>query len=149
MAETQEASIGWGGEFWLSTDDTVGNLTELVQVVSFNLPEVAVDQVETTHLKSEDRFKEFEDGLADGGTAEIVLNFRPGSDTDEMLDDWEDARGRRKARFVVPLQGEPVKTYTASVTFAGYNRGTISAGEKMEATLSVKITSATTKAAAA
>lgn len=147
MAETQEASIGWGGEFWLSTDDTVGNLVELVQVVGFNVPEVEVDQVESTHLKSADRFKEYLDGLADGGTAEITLNFRPGSDTDEMLDDWEDERGRRKARFVIPLQGEAVKDYTASVTFAGYNRGTIAAGEKMEATLRVKITGATTKAA--
>lgn len=148
MAETQEASIGWGGQFWLSTDDTTGNLVKLVQVVGFDLPEVEVDQVEITHLESEDRFKEFEDGLADGGEAEITLNFRPGSDTDEMIDEWEEARGRRKVRFVVPLQGLPVKTYTVSATFAGYSRGTIGAGEKMEAVLRVKITSATEKAAA-
>lgn len=147
MAETQEASIGWNGEFWLSTDDTVNNLIELVEVVSFDMPSVEVDQVENTHLKSADRFKEFLDGLADGGTAQIVFNFRPGSDTDEALDDWEANRGKRKVRFIVPLQGVAVKDYTCSATFAGYSRGTVSAGEKMEATLSVKLSGTVTKAA--
>lgn len=148
MAETQEPSIGWGGAFELSTDETEGNLVELVQVVSFDLPQVEVDQVETTHLKSEDRYKEYVDGLADGGTASITLNFRPGSDTDEMIDDWEEARGRRLVRFTVPLQGVATKTYTCLATFAGYSRGTVSAGEKMEAVLSVKLSGAVTKAAA-
>lgn len=149
MAETQEASIGWGGKFALSTDQTEGNLVELVQVVSFPLPEVEVDQVETTHLQSPDRFKEYDDGLADGGSVAVLLNFRPGSDTDEMIDDWETARGKRMVRFTVPLQGVPVKTYTCLATFQGYNRGTVSPGEKMEATLTVKLSGAVTKAAAA
>lgn len=148
MAETQEASIGWGGGFELSTDETEGNLVALVQVVSFGLPQVDVDQVEITHLKSDDRFKEFTDGLADGGTAAITLNFRPGSDTDEMIDVWEGARGRRLVRFTVPLQGTPAKTYSCLATFAGYDRGTVSAGDKMEAVLSVKLSGAVTKAAA-
>src|SRR5688572_25604024 len=112
MADTQEASIGWGGEAWLSTDNTEANLGELVQVVSFGLPSVEVDQVETTHLKSEDQFKEFADGLKDGGTVNIVLNFRPGSDTDEKIDAWEDSRGKRKVRLIVPLGGVATKSYT-------------------------------------
>lgn len=148
MSEAAEASIGWGGEFWLSTDDTVGNLAELVQVTSFGVPEIEVDQVETTHLKSTDAFKEYTDGLADGGTAEVQFNFRPGSDTDEALDDWETARDIRKVRFGVPLQGAVVKTYTCSASFAGYNRGEISPGDRMAATLRLKITGAVTKAAA-
>ncbi len=147
MAETQEASIGWGGEFHLSTDDTVGNLEELVQVVSFSIPEVSVDQVDVTHLKSPNRFREFDDGLADGGEADVVLNFRPGSDTDEMLDDWETARGKRKARMVIPLQGLPVKDYTGSFSFAGYNRGAVTADGKLEATLRIKLSGEMTKAA--
>lgn len=148
MAETQEPSIGWGGEFWLATDDTVGTLVELVQVVSFSIPAVEVDEVETTHLKSTGQFKEYTDGLKDGGEVEVAFNFRPGSDTDEMLDDWEDGRGKRKVRFIVPLQGDTVKSYTASAVFRGYDRGTISPGEKMEATLRVRISGAVTRAAA-
>lgn len=146
MAETQVASTGWGGEFWLSSDDTTGSLAELVEVVSFGIPEVVVDQVESTHLKSADRFKEFIDGLADGGEAAIVFNFRPGSDTDAALDEWETNRGRRKIRFGVPLQGTVVKTYTCSANFAGYNRGEVTADGKMEATLRVKLTGSVTKA---
>lgn len=147
MPETQEASIGWGGEAWLSTDDTVANLSELVQVVSFDLPEIQVDQEETTHLKSADRMKEFEDGLADGGTINIVLNFRPGSDTDDKIEAWEAARGKRAVRLNVPLQGTPVKTYDFLASFAGYSRGTVEAGTKMEATLSVKLSGAVTSSA--
>ena len=145
--ETQEASIGWGGEAWLSSDDTVGNLVELVQVVSFGLPQVQVDQEETTHLKSPNRMKEFEDALADGGTIDIVLNFRPGSDTDEAIEDWEAARGKRAVRLNVPLQGTPVKTYDFLASFNGYDRGSVTAGAKMEATLSVKLSGAVTSSA--
>lgn len=145
--ETQEASIGWGGEAWLSTDETVANLAELVQVVSFGLPEVQVDQVEVTHLKSANRMKEFEDALADGGTIAIALNFRPGSDTDISIESWEASRGKRAVRLNVPLQGTPVKTYDFLATFAGYNRGTVEAGSKMSATLSVKLSGAVTSSA--
>ena len=64
MAETQEASIGWGGEVWLSTDDTEGNLVELVQVVSFSLPSDTADRVETTHLKSPGRRRQYTAGCS-------------------------------------------------------------------------------------
>ena len=145
--EDQDASIGWGGEVWLSTDATAANLAELVQVVSFAIPEIQVDQEETTHLKSPNRFKEFVDALADGGTVGIVLNFRPGSDTDEMLDGWETERGKRAIRLNVPLQGVPVKTYDGVFTFAGYNRGEVTAGGKMEATLNIKLSGPLTSSA--
>tara|TARA_Y100001933_G_scaffold264325_1_gene329414 strand:- start:2829 stop:3287 length:459 start_codon:yes stop_codon:yes gene_type:complete len=147
MAETQEPSTGWGGEFWLSTDETAGNAVELVQVLNFQIPEVTVEQVETTHLKSPNQFREFIDALAEGGEVEIPFNFRPGSDTDEMLDDWEAARGKRYAHFNVPIGGTPVKTYSGTFSFAGYNRGTIQPGEKMEASLRVKLSGPLTTAA--
>ena len=63
-------------------------------------------------------------------------------------DAWEAARGRRKVRFVVPLQGVAAKTYTCSATFQGYDRGEITAGGKMEATLTIKLSGTVTKAAA-
>lgn len=147
MAETQKPSIGWGGEVWLSTDETEANLVELVHVTGFGIPEVEVDQEEATHLKSPGGYKEWMDGLRDGGTVAINLNFRPGSDTDTMIDTWQDARGPRMIQFVVPLQGVPVKSYTALVIFAGYSPGEVTPGAKMEATLSVKISGALTRAA--
>lgn len=147
MAETQEASIGWGGEVFLSTDATVGNLEELVQVVSFGLPSDEVDRVETTHLKSPNRRREYTSGLVDGGEAEIVLNFRPGSDTDQAIEDAFIAGDERAIRFNVPELGEPAWSYTTTAIVTGYDRGTVTAGDKMEATVTVTLSGAITSAA--
>ncbi len=147
MAETQEASIGWGGEVWLSTDDTIGNLDELVQVVSFTLPDNTTDRVETTHLKSPNRRREYTAGLVDGGEVEVVLNFRPGSDTDQAIEDAVAAGDERAVRFVVPNLGVAAWDYTTTGIVTGYNRGSVTADGKMEATMTVAITGAVTSAA--
>jgi hypothetical protein len=140
MAETQEASIGWGGEVWLSTDDTEGNLVELVQVVSFSLPSDTADRVETTHLKSPGRRRQYTAGLIDSGEIEVVLNFRPGSDTDQMIEGALLAGDERAARFVVPELGVPTWMYDTTVVVTAYNKGTVTAGDKMEATVTMAIT---------
>lgn len=142
MSETQEASIGWGGEFWLSTDATIGNLAEMVQVVSFGLPQDQTDRVETTHLKSPNRRKEYTSGLIDGGEVPVAFNFRPGSDTDAALEAAQAAGDERAVRFVVPLDGVPAKTYTTTAIVTGYDRGTVTAGDKMEATITLALTGA-------
>lgn len=147
MAETQEASVGWGGEVHLSTDDQVAGLVELVQVVSFGLPQDEVERVETTHLKSPNRRREYTSGLVDGGEVEVVLNFRPGSDTDTALEAALAAGDERAARFVVPELGTPAYDYDTLVIVTGYDKGQVTAGEKMEATVTMAITGAVTKAA--
>lgn len=147
MAETQEASIGWGGEVWLGADATVGTLAELVQVVSFGLPQDEVERVETTHLKSPNRRREYTAGLVDGGEVEVVLNFRPGSDTDTKLEAALAAGDERSIRFVVPHLGVPARTYTTTGIVTGYDKGSVEAGEKMEATVTIALTGAVTAAA--
>jgi hypothetical protein len=147
MAETQEASIGWGGEFWLSTDDTTTNLVELVQVVSFGLPNDEVDEVETTHLKSAGKRKEFISGLSDGGEVEVVFNYRPGSDTDTMLRAAKTAGDTRAIRFIIPEDGTAAVQIDCTAYVSGYDRGTVSAGEKMEATATFRITGDETQVA--
>lgn len=147
MAETQEASIGWGGEVWLGTDATVGTLAELVQVVSFTLPDNATDRVETTHLKSPNRRREYTSGLVDGGEVEVVLNFRPGSDTDQKIEDAQADGDEKSVRFVVPQLGVAAWDYTTTGIVTGYNRGAVTADGKMEATMTIAITGAVTSAA--
>lgn len=137
--ETQDPSIGWGGEVWLSSDDTIANLAELVQVKQFKVPGVTVDQQEVTHLKSPGRMKEFLDALGEGEEVGIVLNFRPDSDTDLAAEEWEANRGRRAIRFNVPIGGVPVKTYDGIFSFAGYDRGEVTPDGVMEATVNVKL----------
>lgn len=146
MAETQEASIGWGGEVWLSTDATEGNLAELVQVVSFSLPSDTADRVETTHLKSANRRREYTSGLIEGGEVTVTLNFRPGSDTDQAIEDALDAGDERYARFVVPELGVPAWMYDTTVIVTAYDKGEVSAGDKMEATVTLSLTGAITGA---
>jgi hypothetical protein len=147
MSEAAEASIGWGGEVWLGTDATVGTLAELVQVVSFGIPTDQAERVETTHLKSPNRRREYTSGLIDGGEVEVVLNFRPGSDTDQAIEDAFTAGDERSIRFVVPHLGTEAWDYTTTAIITGYDRGTVSAGEKMEATMTATITGAVTSAA--
>lgn len=147
MAETQEASIGWGGEVWLSSDGTVGNLDELVQVVSFGLPSNSTDRVETTHLKSPGRRREYTSGLIDGGEVTVTLNFRPGSDTDVALAAALAEGDERAVRFNVPHLGVPAWSYTTTAIITGYDGGEVTADGKMEAEVTMAITGAVTSAA--
>lgn len=139
MAETQEASIGWGAEVWLSSDDTAGNLDELVQVVSFNNGAPAAERVETTHLKSPNRRRQYTSGLIDSGEATIVLNTRRGSDTDVAIQAALDAGDERYLRFNYPELGDLVWTDDVKGVVIGYDKGTIEAGAKMEATVTLAI----------
>lgn len=147
MSEVQEASIGWGGEVWLSTDATTANLEELVQVVSFGLPENTTDRVETTHLKSPNRRREYTSGLIDGGEVEVVLNFRPGSDTDQLIEAAQAEGDERAVLFVVPHLGVAAWDYDTTAIVTSYNRGNVNAEGKMEATMTLAISGAVTSAA--
>lgn len=147
MAETQEASIGWGGEVWLGTDATAATLAELVQVVSFTLPSDSTDRVETTHLKSPNRRREYTSGLIDGGEVSVVLNFRPGSDTDTKLEAALTAGDERSAKFVVPQLGVAAWDYSTTVIVTGYDKGEVTADGKMEATVTLAVSGAITAAA--
>src|SRR5690606_27830857 len=103
-----DATIGWGGEFWLSSDNTTGNLVEMVEVVSFGLPNDQADEVDVTHLKSPNRRKEYILGLKDGGEVQVSLNYVPGSATDIAIRDAKDDQDVRAVRFIIPDQsGDP------------------------------------------
>lgn len=147
--ETQEASIGWGGEVHLSTDSTVANLKELVQVVSFGLPNEEVGEVETTHLKSPQKRREFIAGLADGGSVDVVMNYRPGSDTDLLILAAKAARDTRALRFVIPEGGTAAVQVDTTCYVSGYDRGEVTADGKLESTVTFRITGAETQAAVA
>lgn len=146
MPETQKPSTGWNGEVWLSTDDTTANLEELVQVVSFSLPSDTVERVQTTHLKSPGRRHEYTSGMIDGGEVEVVLNFRPGSDTDELIEAALAEGDPRAVRFNVPELGVLTRSYTTTVQVLGYDKGSIEVDGKMEATVTLAISGAVTRA---
>lgn len=142
--EAQLAGSGWGGEFHLH-DGTA--LYELVQVVSFTLPSDEVDEIDITHLKSAGRRREYAEGLIDGGEFEVVLNYRPLSDTDIKIRAWQAAGGPRAFKAVIPERGTKTAQITGNAVLRGYDQGEVNAEDKMESTLTLRVTGAVTVAA--
>lgn len=143
-----DARIGWGAELQLGTSDAVASLVELGEVVSFNLPASEADEVEATHLKSPNRRKEFIAGLIDSGQVEAELNYIPGSATDVMLAAARDAGTTRAVRFILPDEvGAPAWQITTGGFVKRYSPNAVSAGEKITATVVIRITGAYSEAA--
>lgn len=140
-----DAKTGWGGEVHLHNGTA---LTELVEVVSFGLPDDETDEVEVTHLKSPGRRKEFISGLTDGGEVEVELNYIPGSPTDILIRAARAAGDTRAVKFVVP-DGDSNWEVTTTAFVRGYGRGPIAAGDRMNATVRLRISGAATEAAGA
>lgn len=75
------ADIGYGatlGVYNGSTYDTVANL------ISYSSPHYSRDAVETTHMLSANRFREFVPGLVNGGETTFGINFTPAT-SDALL----------------------------------------------------------------
>ncbi|HVJ69927.1 MAG TPA: phage tail tube protein [Sphingomicrobium sp.] len=149
MADTQLAGTGWGGEFWLDNDAVTPVLTELKQVKSFTLPQDEVEQVEITHLKSPNRRREYAPGMIEGGEFEVTLNFRAGSDTDQLLADALTDGSTRNFKAVIPERGVAAWEIEGEAIVVGYDRGEVTPDDPMEATVTLKITGATTEGAPA
>lgn len=145
MADTQLAGTGQGGEFWLSTDNTVGNLVKMLQVKEFTLPKALRDFVETTHLSS--TAKEYAPTLPDTDELDVTLNYRPGSDTDIALASAAVDANPRKIRLIVPIRG----TLVRSATFSGYITyspgDSVTVDDVMESTVTIRVDGAITWAA--
>ncbi len=139
MAETQEASTGWGGEVWLSSDKTAGNLDELIEVRSFTPGNAQAERVETTTLKSANRRRTYTKGLVDSGEAQIVLNARRGSDTYLALKAALTAGGERLVRFNYPELGELVWTDDVMGEVTAIDEGAVTPDGNMELTVTVTL----------
>ena len=142
-------SIGWGAEFWLSTDATEANLQELAGVFELSPPNEQADDVEITHFKSAGRKREYITGLTETGEGTISMNFVAGSATDLLVQAAKAAGDTRAYRIVIPnAAGEPAWQIDGFCYVKGYERG-IPVDDRMTATVTVKFTGDTTEAAAA
>lgn len=147
MAETQEASTGWNGEVWLSSDDTVGNLVELQEVRSFTPGTPTAERVETTTLKAPNRRRTYTKGMIDSGEAEIVVNARRGSDTYVALKAALEEGGDRYIRFNYPELGVLVWTDDVLGEITSIDEGEVAPDSNMEMTVTVSINSVVSSAA--
>lgn len=139
------AKTGYGGEFHLHNGTA---LTELLEVVSFTLPNGETETVEATHLKSPGRRREYIAGMIEDGELEVVLNYVPGSVTDTLILDALTEGDSRAFMAVLPRTTTDWEI-TGTCIVTGYDRGSVEADGKMEATMTVRLTGATTEAEAA
>lgn len=140
-----ESRIGWGGELWLSTDNTEANLVELSEVRDVSFPQDEADEHEVTHLKSPDRRKEYIQGLIDGGEMTATLNYDPGGATDLLLTGAKDTGTTRKLRIVIPDNdglGTAAWNMTTSVFVKRYAPDTMEANAPITATAVFRVTGA-------
>lgn len=141
MAEDVKASTGAKSQFFLH-DGT--ELYQLKEVKSFPIPGFSVEEIETTHLESE--AKEFAPGDVEFEEMEIVLNFRPGSDTDTKLEAAAVSRDERAFKANVAVRGVLKRSFTGNAIVIGYNRGEITRSGVMEATVRLRPTGYVTSA---
>ena len=139
-----DALLGWGASVQFHNGTA---LIELVEVVSFPLPDDETDDVEVTHLKSPGRRREYISGLIDGGTVDVEMNYVPGSATDALIRTQKALGLTRTIVFTIP-DGDEGWEVTTSAYIKGYARGPIEAGDKMNAVVRFRITGDQTEAAA-
>lgn len=140
MAETQEATIGYNGEFWLSATALVGGALEMKQVREFDIPGGGQrQQVQTTHLKSPGYRHEYVEGFYDDSDFTVVLNSRPLSTTDTTI---ETARADGETRYfkvVIPEDGVPTTQIEGTCRCISYSRGRVTAEGVLEATATFRV----------
>ena len=141
MAETQDATLGYMGEFWLwDADATTPALYELQQVKEFDVAAGGNrEQIEKTHLKSPNWRREYLSGFYEDNDIEILLNSRPMSDTDVLLQAANDGDETLPFLQVLPENGVPSTQISGTCRVTGYNRGRVTADGVMEATATVRI----------
>lgn len=139
------AKSGWGGSFHLGL--VAGTLTELIEVVSFTLPNGETETIEATHLKSPNRRREFIAGMIDDGDLEIVLNYVPGSATDVLVSAAHNDGVVRFFKAVIPRATANWEILGSGI-ITGRDRGSVEADGVMRTTVMMRMTGATTEAAA-
>lgn len=139
MAETAVASVGYMGAVSLH-NGTV--LYELLEVKGFDIPNQGErEQVETTHLKSPNWRRTHVSTFFEDVDFDVMLNFRPLSDTDVLLADAHSDGDTRAMKIVIPQNGVPFAQVSLTARCTNYSRGEVSSDEVMEATATFRVVS--------
>lgn len=137
MAETQDATLGYGGEFHLHNGSA---LYELVEVKEFDIPGTgAREQVEATHLKSPNWRREYLSSFYEDSDFEVTLNTRMLSDTDVLLADALSDADTRAFKVVIPENGVPTTQIEGTARCTNYTRGRVVADGVIEATATFRV----------
>lgn len=139
-------TIGWGTEFHLHNGTA---LTELVGVFNVGIPEGSTEEVEVTHYKSANKFREFIAGLRERGEFTVEMNYVPGSATDTLCQSAFGAADRRAFKIVLPDdEGQPAWEIDGEAFAKSYPRN-IPLEDRITAQLNFRVSGDIAEAAAA
>jgi hypothetical protein len=133
-----EGIIGYDSTFEVETSAGSGSYFEIGEVTNITPPNLSIDEVEVTHMKSPDRTKEFISGLTDPGDMTAEINYIPGGETDDFIIAWRLDGTTRSCRITYP-DGSTKDTFPAFIK--GY-APTLATADKASATLTLKVAGA-------
>lgn len=142
MAETTLKSTGAKSEFWFN-DGTA--LYRAREVANFGHPGFEVEQLDATSLESE--AKELVPGDIEFQEFDVVIFYRPGSDTDTKLEAWALAQTERAIKINRAVRGVLTQSYDGNAIAVSYLPDDAQRGEVTKATVRVRPTGFVTTSA--
>ncbi|ABN75750.1 phage tail tube protein [Cereibacter sphaeroides] len=130
---TPSGMIGYGTTVRVGRG-AVPTWTKLALVGDIEMPDEQVDEVETTHMESPGRRKQFIAGLIDGGEVSVPMNLIPEGETDSMLQEIK-ASGET-VQIEIKLPGSAAEVYAGFLK--GYARSA-PVSDKMTATATFRL----------
>lgn len=135
------AMLGYGSVFEIEDDNSPGVYVAMLEVLSITPPSSVVDQIDVTHMQSDNRRREFISGLIDGGECSFDQNFIPGNASDVRLNALlalpVGASRRRNCRVSFPNG----VTWSFAAELTGYEHS-VPFDDKMTSTVTFKVTGA-------
>jgi hypothetical protein len=142
MAETTAKSTGAKSEFWFN-DGTA--LYRAREVFTMGHPGFEVEQLDATSLESV--AKEFVPGDIEYQQFDVVIYYRPASDTDTKLEAWAAAQVERAIKINRAVRGTLTRSYDGNAILVSYMPEEAARGEVTKATLTLRPTGAITASA--
>lgn len=85
MAGNSEAISGLGLILRMKATPAAAAFTEIGEVFEFTPPEQMDDEIEVSHFRSPDGYKEFIGGMTDPGECTFGINYIPGGQTEVLI----------------------------------------------------------------
>lgn len=137
MPETVSPSLGYKDEFHLFNGTA---LYKLRGVKEFDVPNGGTrEQVEVTDLDAPNWRRQYINGFYEDSDFEVLLNYRPLSDTDVLLVDARETGDTREFKAVLAEDGVLVAQITGTARCTGYAPGRVAVGDVKEATATFRV----------
>jgi hypothetical protein len=142
MTETTQKSTGAKSEFWFYDGAALYRARE---VFTIGHPGFEVEQLESTSLESV--AKEYIPGDTEYKEFDVVIYYRPGSDTDSKFEAWVNAQTERAIKINRAVRGVLTRSYDGNAIAVSYLPDDAARGEVGKATVRVRPTGAITSSA--